>query len=61
MPEEQAKHECVIITPRYERTTLNDYWEHTHDVENTYRLVESMLKNTGTSATAIRMTEETRY
>ena len=46
MPEEQAEHECVVITPRYERTTMNDYWEHTHDVENTYRLVESMLRNT---------------
>ncbi len=46
MPEEQAEHECVVITPRYERTTLNDYWEHTYDVENTYKLVESMLKNT---------------
>ncbi len=46
MPEEQAKRECVVITPRYERTTMNDYWEHTHDVENTYRLIESMLKNT---------------
>jgi predicted peptidase len=45
MPEEQAKHECVVITPRYERTTMNDYWEHTSDVENTYKLVESMLKN----------------
>lgn len=46
MPEQQAKHECVVITPRYERTTMNDYWEHTYDVENTYRLVESMLSNT---------------
>jgi predicted peptidase len=46
MPEEQARHECVVITPRYERTTMNDYWEHTADVENTYRLVESLLKNT---------------
>lgn len=46
MPEEQAERECVVITPRYERTTMNDYWEHTHDVENTYRLVESMLENT---------------
>jgi predicted peptidase len=46
MPEEQAEHECVVITPRYERTTMNDYWEHTYDVNNTYRLVESMLKNT---------------
>jgi predicted peptidase len=45
MPEEQARHECVVITPRYERTTMNDYWEHTYDVENTYRLVESMLKS----------------
>jgi len=45
MPEEQARHECVVITPRYERTTMNDYWEHTFDVENTYKLVESMLKN----------------
>jgi predicted peptidase len=46
MPEEQAAHECVVITPRYERTTMNDYWEHTFDVENTYKLVESLLKNT---------------
>lgn len=46
MPEEQALHECVVITPRYERTTMNDYWEHTHDVENTYRLVQSLLSNT---------------
>jgi len=46
MPDEQARHECVVITPRYERTTMNDYWEHTYDVENTYRLVESMLANT---------------
>lgn len=46
LPENQAEHECVVITPRYERTTLNDYWEHTHDVENTYRLVQSLLKNT---------------
>lgn len=46
LPEEQAQHECVVITPRYERTTLNDYWEHTFDVENTYRLVESLLSNT---------------
>ena len=46
MPEVQAGHECVVITPRYERTTMNDYWEHTADVENTYRLVESLLKNT---------------
>jgi predicted peptidase len=45
MPEEQATHECVVITPRYERTTMNDYWEHTYDVENTYKLVESLLKN----------------
>jgi predicted peptidase len=45
MPEEQAKHECVVITPRYERTTMNDYWEHTYDLENTYKLVESMLEN----------------
>jgi len=44
-PEEQAEHECVVITPRYERTTLNDYWEHTYDVENTYRLVATMLEN----------------
>jgi len=46
MPEEQAEHECVVITPRYERTTMNDYWEHSYDVENTYKLVESMLRNT---------------
>ncbi|MER9401462.1 prolyl oligopeptidase family serine peptidase [Mesorhizobium sp. M0615] len=46
LPEEQDRHECVIITPRYERTTMNDYWEHTYDVENTYRLVESLLSNT---------------
>jgi predicted peptidase len=45
MPEEQERHECVVITPRYERTTMNDYWEHTYDVENTYRLVEFMLGN----------------
>jgi predicted peptidase len=25
---------------------MNDYWEHTHDVENTYRLVETFLSNT---------------
>ncbi|MBE7728371.1 prolyl oligopeptidase family serine peptidase [Komagataeibacter sp. FXV3] len=46
LPEEQDRHECVVITPRYERTTMNDYWEHTSDVENTYRLVESLLSNT---------------
>jgi predicted peptidase len=46
MPEEQDRHECVVITPRYERTTMNDYWEHSYDVENTYKLVESLLKNT---------------
>ncbi|MEN4605383.1 prolyl oligopeptidase family serine peptidase, partial [Pantoea agglomerans] len=46
LPEEQERHECVVITPRYERTTMNDYWEHTSDVENTYRLVESFLTNT---------------
>jgi predicted peptidase len=46
LPEEQDRHECVVITPRYERTTMNDYWEHTADVENTYRLVESLLQNT---------------
>jgi predicted peptidase len=46
MPEEQARNECVVITPRYERTTMNDYWEHTADVENTYRLVQSLLANT---------------
>ncbi|WP_186336028.1 prolyl oligopeptidase family serine peptidase [Komagataeibacter melaceti] len=46
MPEEQDRHECVVVTPRYERTTMNDYWEHTSDVENTYRLVESLLSNT---------------
>ncbi len=46
MPEEQARHECVVITPRYERTTMNDYWEHTYDVENTFRLVQSLLSNT---------------
>jgi predicted peptidase len=45
LPEEQAKHECVVITPRYERTTMNDYWEHTSDVENTHRLVKSLLEN----------------
>ena len=45
MPEQQATHECVVITPRYERTTMNDYWEHTADVENTYKLVEFMLEN----------------
>ena len=44
LPEEQARHECVVITPRYERTTMNDYWEHTNDVENTHRLVESLVK-----------------
>jgi predicted peptidase len=46
LPEEQERHECVVITPRYERTTMNDYWEHTNDVENTYRLVQSLLSNT---------------
>lgn len=46
LPEEQARHECVVVTPRYERTTMNDYWEHTNDVENTYRLVQSLLANT---------------
>ncbi len=46
LPEEQAKRECVVITPRYERTTMNDYWEHTSDVENTFRLVDSLLSNT---------------
>jgi predicted peptidase len=46
LPEEQARHECVVITPRYERTTMNDYWEHTPDVENTFRLVQSLLDNT---------------
>jgi predicted peptidase len=45
MPEEQAQHECVVITPRYERTTMNDYWEHSYDLENTYKLVEFMLSN----------------
>lgn len=45
MPEEQEQHECVVITPRYERTTMNDYWEHTSDVENTWRLVQSLLSN----------------
>lgn len=46
LPEEQELHECVVVTPRYERTTMNDYWEHTADVENTYRLVQSLLANT---------------
>jgi predicted peptidase len=46
MPEEQERHECVVITPRYERTTMNDYWEHSYDLENTYKLLESLLKNT---------------
>ena len=46
LPEEQDRHECVVVTPRYERTTMNDYWEHTADVENTYRLVQSLLTNT---------------
>ena len=46
LPEHQAVHECVVITPRYERTTMNDYWEHTNDVENTQRLVESLLRGT---------------
>lgn len=46
LPENQALHECVVITPRYERTTMNDYWEHTADVENTFRLVQSLLSNT---------------
>lgn len=46
LPEEQDRHECVVITPRYERTTMNDYWEHTNDVENTYRLVQSLMANT---------------
>lgn len=46
LPEEQERHECVVVTPRYERTTMNDYWEHTADVENTYKLVESLLRNT---------------
>lgn len=46
LPEEQEKRECVVITPRYERTTMNDYWEHTSDVENTWRLVQSLLSNT---------------
>lgn len=46
LPEEQERHECVVITPRYERTTMNDYWEHTADVENTYRLVQSLLAGT---------------
>ena len=45
MPEAQAEHECVVITPRYERTTMNDYWEHTYDLENTYKLIEFMLSN----------------
>ncbi len=36
----------MVVTPRYERTTMNDYWEHTSDVENTYRLVQSLLGNT---------------
>ena len=45
MPEEQAERECVVITPRYERTTMNDYWEHSYDLENTYKLVEFMLSN----------------
>jgi len=45
LPEEQAEHECVVITPRYERTTMNDYWEHSYDLENTYKLVEFMLSN----------------
>ena len=45
MPEQQAEHECVVITPRYERTTMNDYWEHSYDLENTYKLVEFMLSN----------------
>ncbi len=45
LPEEQAEHECVVITPRYERTTMNDYWEHTYDLENTYKLIEFMLSN----------------
>ncbi len=45
MPEQQAEHECVVITPRYERTTMNDYWEHTYDLENTYKLLEYMLQN----------------
>ncbi len=44
-PEEQAEHECVVITPRYERTTMNDYWEHSYDLENTYKLIEFMLSN----------------
>ncbi len=46
LPEEQARHECVVVTPRYERTTMNDYWEHTPDVDNTYRLIQSLLANT---------------
>ncbi|OUL64862.1 peptidase [Acetobacter senegalensis] len=46
LPEEQDRHECVVITPRYERTTMNDYWEHTPDIENTYKLVQSFLQNT---------------
>ncbi|MFT4075719.1 MAG: alpha/beta hydrolase-fold protein [Asticcacaulis sp.] len=46
LSEEQDRHECVVITPRYERTTMNDYWEHTYDVENTYKLVQSLLSNT---------------
>jgi predicted peptidase len=45
LPEEQQRHECVVVTPRYERTTMNDYWEHTYDLENTYKLVESLLQD----------------
>ena len=44
LPENQAEHECVVVTPRYERTTMNDYWEHTSDVENTQRLIDSLVK-----------------
>jgi predicted peptidase len=43
LPDVQSLQQCVVITPRYERTTMNDFWEHTPDLENTFRLVEFLL------------------
>ncbi len=60
LPEHQALHECVVVTPRYERTTMNDYWEHTNDVENTQRLVDSLLRGTWNYGTPTWKTAATR-
>jgi len=41
---DQQKHPCIILVPQFSAPAVNDKWETTDEVEMSYRLLQSIIK-----------------